>query len=135
MSPTVRVLVFALLFGFPMLGVLYAAPLILGYRMAGRLGLWVAALVCTTGVGWAVLYQGGFSLHQPFGGAAVFAALFLGSGVAPAYLVDRASAVSPLPPVWKRVAYSVGGMYIGTIIPMILAMVGLVVIALIRRFV
>ena len=134
MTPTVRVLVFALLFGFPMLGVLYAAPLILGHRIAGRLGLWVAALVCTTGVGWAVVSQGDFRLHEPLGGAAVSAALFLAWGVAPAYLVDRASAMSPQPPIWKRVAYSIGGMYVGTIITMILAMLVVVAAALARRF-
>ena len=134
MMANVRAFLLISLVVLPMLGAMYAAPLILARHIGGRLGLWAAALVCTSWLGWAVVNQDPSSLRQPVGDIALVAGLLLGWGSAPAYLVDRASAVSPVPPIWKRVAYSVGGMYVGTVITILLGILVVVVVALVRRF-
>jgi hypothetical protein len=121
MTASITPFLIVFLVALPMLGALYAAPLIFARHRWGRLGLWSAALVCTVATGWAVVDQDPSSLHQTPGDLAFTAGLFLAWGVVPAYLVDRVSRASPILPIWKRVAYSVGGMYLGAVITFVAA--------------
>lgn len=133
--PVTNVTPFLVIFlvGLPMLGALYAAPLIFARHLWGSWGLWLAALVCTAGMGWGVVNQDPSSLHQPPGELVFVTGLFLAWGFVPAYLVGRASGASPMPPIWKRVAYSVGGMYLGAIITFVVAALVLLASLAIKR--
>ncbi len=104
-----------------MLGALYAAPLIFGRHMWGRAGLWAAALICCVGMGWAIVNRDPSIFHQAPKDFAFVACLFAALGTVPAYLVDRVSLGSPMPPVWKRVAWSIGGLYLGAIATFVVA--------------
>ena len=134
--PVTNVTPFLIIFlvGLPMLGALYAAPLIFARHLWGSWGLWLAAFVCTVGMGWGVVNQDPSSLHQPPGDLVFVAGLILAWGIVPAYLVDRASGASLMPPIWKRVAYSVAGMFLGAIITFVVATVVLLASLAIKRF-
>jgi len=135
-EPVTDITSFLIIFlvGLPMLGATYAAPLILARHLWGSWGLWAAGLLCTIGMGWAVVNQDPTSLHQSPGNLVFVAGLFLAWGIVPAYLVDRVSRASPVPPIWKRMAYSIGGMYLGGIITFVVATLVLLASLAIKRF-
>jgi hypothetical protein len=119
--------------GVPMLGALYAAPLILARRWWGRLGLWFAAAASFALMAWAIADQDPSVLHQTPDDLALTTSILLGFAIGPAYLVDRASLRVPLPPVWKRIMYSIGGFYLGTAVVFVGAAALMILVVLVKR--
>jgi len=113
----------------PLLGILYVAPLILARRWWGTVGLWIAAVVWWTWMGWAMVDQDPSILRQAPDDFALTVGMVLAFATIPAYIVDRVSRRSPLPSVWKRLACGIAGMYVGFVVLVLIMVLAVLVSA------
>ena len=131
--PPITAYLIVLLVAIPLLGAVSAAPVIAARHWWGEKGLWGAAVIWWGWLGGTIIFQEWPRLRQSPDEFAVVLGLLLAWAVIPAYLIDRGSRGSRMPPVWKRIAYGIGGLYAGTALVFLVALVLVVLAAVLRK--
>jgi hypothetical protein len=118
-----------LLFFVPVLAALTTTPLLISQRLGGQRGLWIATLLVVTLLGWWRNADFSESAGQP----ALVAGALIAIVVAPAWVIDRASRRTPRPSVRRIFAYSIGSVYAGLAVVLLIAVLCLIAQVIVAR--
>ena len=114
-----------LLVGVPILALVSLAPLFAARRWWGSPGLWITGIVWWALLGWGMLLDNPLTVTTS-DDVAFMAGMIIGFATIPTYLIDRASVRVPLPPLWRRFLYGIGGYYLSLAAAFVLGLLVLI---------